>query len=56
MSAEKHHHSQNEQFQPAEEFHGAQRSVQMWLMPEMSNVRGIIQSSLIATHMLYKEN
>lgn len=55
MSAEKHHHNQNEQFQPAEEFHGAQLNEQMWLMPEMINVRGgIIERSLIATHMLYK--
>lgn len=56
MSAEKHHRSRNEQSPPAEGFHGAQPSVQMWLMPAMSNVRGITQNSLTATHMLYKEN
>lgn len=51
------HHIQSEQFQPAEEFHGAQLNEQMWLMPEMINVSGgIIERSLIATHMLYKQN
>lgn len=55
MSAEKHHHNQNEQFQPAEESHGAQLNEQMWLMPETIDVHGIHyteQASNCCTHTL----
>lgn len=55
MSAEKHHHSQSEQFRPAEEFHGAQLNEQMWLTPETIEVHGIHyteQPSHCYTHAL----
>ena len=49
MSAEKHHHNQNERFQPAEESRGAQLNEQMWLMPgkQFMDMAFIIQSRLL---------
>ena len=41
MSAEKHHHNQNERFRPAEESRGAQLNGQMWSMPRTIDGHGI---------------
>lgn len=57
MSAEKHHHNQNERFRLAEESHGARLNEQMWLMPRTIDGRGIHyteHASNNCVHMLYK--
>ena len=56
MSAEKHHHNQNERFQPAEESHGARLNEQMWLMPRTIDGHGIHYTEYAnnCVHMLYK--